>query len=61
MSFVTAVVNDVVPMIDKTYRTIPTATSRHGGLSLSGTKPTKSRKPTSISFTSDFRPVDSRS
>jgi enterochelin esterase family protein len=39
MSFVTAVVNDVVPMIDKTYRTIPDREHRAmAGLSLGGTQ-----------------------
>ena len=39
MPFVTAVVNDVVPMIDKTYRTIPDREHRAmAGLSLGGTQ-----------------------
>jgi enterochelin esterase family protein len=39
MSFVTAVVNEVVPMIDKTYRTIPDREHRAmAGLSLGGTQ-----------------------
>jgi len=39
MAFVTAVVNDVVPMIDKTYRTIPDREHRAmAGLSLGGTQ-----------------------
>jgi enterochelin esterase family protein len=39
MPFVTAVVNDVVPMIDKTYRTIPDSQHRAmAGLSLGGTQ-----------------------
>jgi enterochelin esterase family protein len=39
MPFVTAVVNDVVPMIDKTYRTIPDRDHRAmAGLSLGGTQ-----------------------
>jgi len=39
MPFVTAVVNDVVPMIDKTYRTIPDSKHRAmAGLSLGGTQ-----------------------
>jgi enterochelin esterase-like enzyme len=39
MPFVTALVNDVVPMIDKTYRTLPDAQHRAiAGLSLGGTQ-----------------------
>jgi enterochelin esterase-like enzyme len=39
MPFVTAVVNDVVPMIDKTYRTLPDREHRAmAGLSLGGTQ-----------------------
>ena len=39
MAFVTAVVDDVVPMIDKTYRTIPDREHRAmAGLSLGGTQ-----------------------
>jgi len=39
MPFVTAMVNDVVPMIDKTYRTIPDREHRAmAGLSLGGTQ-----------------------